>query len=146
MNNKFFKYIFLIVDASENFNLNVLADGSFGVFVDQVEWLKSSDIFFRANNYLYESQAKTLFLNATTISNGQDILGVWKSFSFEFILFNDTETKMNCTMIKYDDIDLIRFVQVVILYLIRKSICFFFNFFKNLILSIFQMVLSDLLR
>lgn len=110
------------------------------MLIDNVTWFDSDYTFLRANSFFYNTHDTTLHLDLTSAYSGNDVLGGSQSIQFDYSLFDDTTTSMNCTITTYNDYNLIKFTQVKdkILFLFFNLISFDFNF-----LSIFHPVLSN---
>jgi len=110
------------------------------LLIDNVTWFDSDYTFLRANSFFYNTHDTTLHLDLTSAYSGNDVLGGSQSIQFDYSLFDDTTTSMNCTITTYNDYNLIKFTQVKdkILFLFFNLISFDFNF-----LSIFHPVLSN---
>ncbi len=110
------------------------------MLIDNVTWFDSDYTFLRANSFFYNTHDTTLHLDLTSAYSGNDVLGGSQSIQFDYSLFDDTLTSMNCTITTYNDYNLIKFTQVKdkILFLFFNLISFDFNF-----LSIFHPVLSN---
>jgi len=110
------------------------------LLIDNVTWFDSDYTFLRANSFFYNTHDTTLHLDLTSAYSGNDVLGGSQSIQFDYSLFDDTLTSMNCTITTYNDYNLIKFTQVKdkILFLFFNLISFDFNF-----LSIFHPVLSN---
>ena len=110
------------------------------MLIGNVTWFDSDYTFLRANSFFYNTHDTTLHLDLTSAYSGNDVLGSSQSIQFDYSLFDDTLTSMNCTITTYNDYNLIKFTQVKdkILFLFFNLISFDFNF-----LSIFHPVLSN---
>ena len=69
----------------------------------------------RAHGFQYDQNSESLVLQKVLNSQGSDVLGTWKAVTFVYSVFNDSELTMNCNILKYDNLDLVRFIQVNIL-------------------------------
>ena len=97
---------------NERFEINVSTDGSYSLIIDNVTWLDSDYTFLSANSFFYNTNDTTLHLDLTSAYSGNDVLGGSQSIQFDYSLFDDTLTTMNCTITTYTDYNLIKFTQV----------------------------------
>lgn len=94
-------------------SLTLYTDGRYELKVNDLTWLMSSPkTFLRSNGQLYVSSEKTLVLNGTYASSGQDQLGAYQSMMFDYAAFDDPNTRVECSVITYRDYDMVRFQQV----------------------------------
>lgn len=119
------------------FNINVKNDGSYSLEIDNQTWLNrygtfisgcyilkclhfflsktSANTFMRAHGFQYDQNSGGLVLQKVLNLQGSDVLGSWKAITFVYSLFNDSQLTMNCNILKYDNLNLVRFIQVNIL-------------------------------
>lgn len=90
------------------------------MIINEDVWLTSAATFLRANNHEYNNLVKTLSLDSTVGSSGADVLGEWQSIQFDYSLNDDQITKMNCTIKTYNDLNLVRFTQVLVLNILNS--------------------------
>lgn len=96
---------------SKKFDININSDGSYGLLIKGNEWLSSADTFMRSKNAQYDTNSKTLVLQNVLKTEGTDILGDWKASTFVYSLNNEPSIMMNCNIIKYNDLNIVRFIQ-----------------------------------
>lgn len=97
----------------EKFRVLLVTNGSYYLSIQNSTWLASSSgTFLRANNFRYSSVDKTLILNQTSSSSGNDTLGRYQTLKFHYSLYNDPSTTVDYIIYTYDDYDMVRFSQV----------------------------------
>lgn len=94
------------------FDVKIKNDGSYNLLIKNQTWLESANTFMRANNAKYDTYSKSLMLKGIQNSQGTDKLGNWKAVTFIYTLNNDTSITMNCNILIYDNLHLVRFIQV----------------------------------
>ena len=92
----------------------IKSDGTYNLLVKNKTWLLSANTFMRSNYAQYDTYSKTLILQSVKNAQGTDILGSWKSVIFTYALNNDTATTMDCYIVIYDNVNLVRFIQVIV--------------------------------
>ena len=97
-----------------NFDVEIKSDGTYNLLVKNKTWLLSANTFMRSNYAQYDTYSKTLILQSVKNAQGTDILGSWKSVIFTYALNNDTATTMDCYIVIYDNVNLVRFIQVIV--------------------------------
>ena len=100
-------------EIKKNFDININSDGSYKLLTNGNEWLTSANTFMWSKNVQYDTNSKSLILQNVSSSEGSDVLGKWKASTFVYTLHNESAIKMNCVIIKYNDLNLVRFVQVL---------------------------------
>ena len=99
-------------DAPSKFLVELYTNGTYAFKVANVTWLESSHTWMRANGALYDNYEKSLNLTSTWAQSGADQLGSWQSINYHYQVYNDLDVIMDCSLITYNDIDLVRFKQV----------------------------------
>jgi len=69
----------------------------------------------RHNNTRYDTYSKTLLLKSIKNLQGTDVLGNWKAVVFTYTLNENPSVTMNCNILIYEEINMIRFIQVYII-------------------------------
>ncbi len=100
--------------AKNNLNVTYKPDGSYNILVNDKVWLQSANTFMRHNKTRYDTYSRTLSLKNITNVQGIDVLGSWKAVVFTYALNDNLSVTMNCNILMYEDIDMIRFIQVII--------------------------------
>ncbi len=118
-------YIFFIISllslnvksqqTNNSFNITIKSDGSYNILVDNKTWLQSANTFMRHNNTRYDTYSKTLLLKSIKNLQGTDVLGNWKAVVFTYTLNENPSVTMNCNILIYEEINMIRFIQVYII-------------------------------
>lgn len=118
-------YIFFIISllslnvksqqTNNSFNITIKSDGSYNILVDNKTWLQSANTFMRHNNTRYDTYSKTLLLKSIENLQGTDVLGNWKAVVFTYALNENPSVTMNCNILIYEEINMIRFIQVYII-------------------------------
>ncbi len=118
-------YIFFIISllslnvksqqTNNSFNITIKSDGSYNILVDNKTWLQSANTFMRHNNTRYDTYSKTLLLKSIKNLQGTDVLGNWKAVVFTYALNENPSVTMNCNILIYEEINMIRFIQVYII-------------------------------
>jgi hypothetical protein len=108
--------IYHLTKAFGDISITINTNGSYEIHVNNKTWLQSTQkVFLKANGFLYTNSDKTLSLNATSASSGTDeVLGEWDRTTFDYTLYDDAKTLMQCSITTYDSQDLIRFTQVCV--------------------------------
>lgn len=103
--------------------LSIWTSGRYELIVQNKTWLKSSpNVFLKANGKIYSTADESLLLETTTGGSGWDQLGLWQSTDFEYVPANNSETRMEASIINYMQYDIVRFRQVNFLMLLELFI------------------------
>lgn len=99
--------------AQSKFQVSLWTSGRYELLVNNKTWLASSpNTFLKANGQTYSTTDGSLSLNGTFGKSGYDVLGRWQSMMLSYAPLDDNETRMEASIITYDDYDCVRFQQV----------------------------------